>query len=235
MLYFSLFILALFPSIIWLLYYLKKDTHPEPKLSILYVFFAGIFFAVIGYFFQKGAASLLFSFTALSSFFLFIFYFQKFIIVALSEEFFKYIAFAFTTSKQPELDEPVDVVFYMITAGLGFAALENIVLFFSLECDISQVAHIAFLRFVSATLLHPLASGIFGLFIIYGYRYMQKKIILFGLLFATIIHGIYNIIAERIEENYFFFFLLLFLFTLALTLSFGIKKVKKMRSVCLLK
>ncbi len=46
--------LGILPSIIWLLYYLKKDTHPEPRLMILKIFFWGMLSALPAIFIEKG-------------------------------------------------------------------------------------------------------------------------------------------------------------------------------------
>jgi RsiW-degrading membrane proteinase PrsW (M82 family) len=43
---FILIILGLLPSTIWLLWYLRKDKHPEPKQMILKIFFWGIIIAI---------------------------------------------------------------------------------------------------------------------------------------------------------------------------------------------
>ncbi len=234
MIYFSLFVFAVLPSLVWLLYYLRKDDHPEPKRLIVYVFTAGAFFAVVGYFFQKATAPFFFSlaenipFLLLSASF-----FYKFVVVAFSEEFLKYLAFFFTVRKNPHLDEPVDYIIYMIAAALGFAALENFIILFSLDPSLPEVAKISLVRFLSGTFLHVLASGILGGFLAYSCFRSKKSLIFWGLLFVSFLHGIYNLLTEKITEPLFFFILLLFLFSLLLILSALIKKTKKMKSVCL--
>jgi protease PrsW len=233
--YFFLLFFALLPSIVWLLYYLKKDIHPEPKRVIFYVFLAGAFFALIGYFFQKTASPLFFSFA--KEIFLpisVIIFFYRFIIVAFSEELLKYFAFSFTAKKHTGIDEPMDFIIYMITAGLGFAALENIIIFLSLDINVLEMALTSVIRFVSGTLLHATVSGIMGVFLIYACRLNRKSFIPLGLFFVTFLHGIYNILAEKIEEwslIYFLLFFILFFFLLISLLFLFIKKAKKMKSV----
>lgn len=238
MFYFSLFAFAVLPSFIWLLYYLKKDIHPEPRKLIAYVFFAGFAAAIIGYFFQIISASFLLSFLDVFPYLLlFCLFVQKFIIVSFSEELLKYFAFFFTIRGHQELDEPVDFVIYMVTAAMGFAAMENLFLFFSLSSNImfAEVIQTSFFRFISATLFHALSSGILGVFMAYSCRLSQRSIFIYGLLAVTLFHGIYNMLVSRIENFSFILLLILLLLFLSFVLSFGIKKLEKMHSVCLLK
>ncbi len=233
MIYFSLFVFAVLPSFLWLLYCLKKDVHPEPKHLILYVFITGAVFAVIGYFFQKTVASLLFSFFEnIPLLILFAPFFYKFVVVAFSEELLKYLAFFFTISNHPELDEPVDLIIYMITAALGFAALENFIILSSVDISMQEMAKISVIRFFSGTFLHALTSGILGGFLAFYYHYSKKSILVWGIVLVSFLHGIYNLLAERIDQLPFFFLLLFFFFLLATALTLLIEKTKKMKSVC---
>ncbi len=250
-----LLLFAILPSFLWLFYYFKKDQHPEPKKTLLYVFSAGAISAFLGYFFQREAISL----TSQIHFLVpFLGVFHQIVIIAFSEELFKYLAFFFTASRHRELDEPVDVVVYMITAALGFAALENFLVLSSINYSIlGNVISVSALRFLSATLLHALASGILGVFLVYAYRFTNKWFIVLGLGVATVIHAIYNFLIVRInlhpvEVNItsnigyieslspitvypFMIFVFLFLLFLSLTLSLFIEKIKKLNSVCILK
>ncbi len=233
----SLLIFAILPSFLWLLYYFKKDIHPEPKRLILYVFIAGAVFAIIGYFFQKTASFFLLSIAEdnlqLLSFLPLLY---TFVIVAFSEELLKYLAFFFTIKDHSELDEPVDIIIYMITAALGFAALENFIILFTISPTASELVQVSGIRFLSGTLLHVLASGILGGFLVYSYRLDKKYLAFVGLLTVSVMHGFYNLIAGKTEESILFFFALLFFFIIfALILSIFIKKAGKMKSICLLK
>jgi protease PrsW len=231
--YLFLIFFSLLPSIIWLFYYFKKDDHPEPKKLIFYVFIFGALFAGIGYFVQlKGSFYILSYLEKISLPLLYIALFYRFIIIAFTEELLKYLAFFFSAKGSRELDEPIDFIIYMITAGLGFAALENFIILSSLEINTLEVVKISLLRFLSGTLLHALVSGILGGFLAYAYRKKKTVIIFFGLITVTAFHGIYNILAERLDGGA-IPFLSFFLF-LILTLSLIIKKVKKLKSVSLL-
>jgi len=51
----SLYIfLGLAPSIIWLLFYLRRDVHPEPKSEVIKVFFYGMLVALGAIFLERG-------------------------------------------------------------------------------------------------------------------------------------------------------------------------------------
>ncbi len=231
--YFLLVFFAALPSLIWLFYYLKSDKNPEPKNLLLYVFLAGSLFAVTGYLFQKISfleLSYLSQIIHLSP--LVIFIIQSFLIVAFSEELLKYLAFFFTVRGDVEVDEPIDFIIYMITAGLGFAAMENFLILFSFKGEFLQIIEISVIRFLSGTLLHALVSGILGGFLMYSHRFNKKSIIFLGLIFVSLLHGVYNIIAEEIATSFFLFLFILLLVSLSLTLSLFIGRAKKMKSIC---
>ncbi len=200
----NFFILSLFatiPSFLWLFYFFKKDKHPEPKKTLLYVFIVGALFAFLGYYLQK------FSVTSISNilnsypdFAPFLLVFQKLIVIAFSEELLKYLAFFFAARHHKDLDEPVDFIIYIITAALGFAAFENFLILSSVsEPLMENIIAISALRFLSATFLHALASGILGVFLVYHYKKRRNLFLVLGLATATIIHGIYNFLIMRID------------------------------------
>ncbi len=199
--FFILSIFATLPSFLWLFYYFKKDKNPEPKRTLLYVFIVGAFFALLGYYLQKYSIT---SIVLLANNFpnlgIFLIVFQKIIIIAFSEELLKYLAFFFAVRHHKDLDEPVDFIIYMITAALGFAAFENFLILSSLTKPlIENIITISALRFLSATFLHALASGILGIFLVYAYKRSSKKIFILGLATATTIHAIYNFLIMRID------------------------------------
>jgi RsiW-degrading membrane proteinase PrsW (M82 family) len=118
-----------------------------------------------------------------------------FFVVAFVEEFLKFLVVREVVFESKELDEPVDCIIYMIISGLGFAATENLLWLFPLKSEVlGKLIPVSFLRFVSATFLHALSSGTLGFFI--GLSFFRKrerlKLISFGLLLATLLHGVYN-------------------------------------------
>jgi len=121
--YLFLIIFAITPSIIWLLFFLKKDSHPEPKSMILKIFLWGMLSAIPAIFIE-------FIFLKIKELILISFW-NFFIGIAFIEEFLKYIVVKYKVLKSSELDEPLDVMLYMIISALGFAALENFLIFLS--------------------------------------------------------------------------------------------------------
>ena len=181
---------------------------------------------------------------------IFIFLVYQFLLVALVEELSKYLIVKEKVVNDPEFDEPVDTMLYMIIIALGFAALENILyllptrklLFFS-EILRMTVA-ISFLRFIGATFLHALCSGTLGYFLALSFFETKKrsKLILKGVIMATVLHALYNISIIGVEtsyklKNYIIFSVALvsvaaILIGLAVFVLFGFRKLKKIASVC---
>lgn len=224
---------GILPSIIWLLFYLRKDIHPESGRMILKIFFYGMLVALPAILLEMG---ILKEFKELNFSPLLISILNIFIGVALVEEFLKYLVVRGKVFKSSELDEPLDIVLYMIIAALGFAAVENILILFSLGPVflLGETLSISFLRFLGATLLHALASGIFGFFLALSFFETKKRTRLMaaGLTIAVLLHGLYNFSIIEIEGKLSFFIPLIIIIGLAVFLAFGFKRLKKLKSVC---
>ncbi|MDP3954633.1 MAG: PrsW family intramembrane metalloprotease [bacterium] len=186
--------LGLVPSFAWLSFYLKKDTHPEPAYLIARVFFVAILLAplaiVAQWIFSRLGSSVSAAFSTSDSILFFV-------VAAFIEEYVKYMAVKYTVLHNNEFDEPIDAMIYMIVAGLGFAAIENIlVMFQAIDQGLVVALQIWSLRFAGATLLHALSSAIVGYFLAMSwfYSHHSKKLITIGLLLATFFHATFNII-----------------------------------------
>lgn len=230
--YLILLIFALLPSIIWLLFYLRKDAHPESNKMILKIFLYGMLAVLPVFFIEEGFYQLLLDLKVSKILFLIL---SVFIGVALVEEVFKYLVVRDKVLSNPEFDEPVDAMLYMIISALGFAALENILIFFS---EIFEKPYQPFLlsiiRLISATFLHALSSGLVGFYLAKSFFEIQKrfKLIITGLGIATILHGLYNFSIMEIEGNLRFLIPTIILVSLAIFVSLGFKRLKKLESVC---
>ena len=191
-LYPLLITLGFAPSIFWLIFYLKKDLHPEPKAMLTRVFFMGLVLAFLAVVSQWILSRVILSFNAnieIGSYKLF------FLGAAFIEETVKFLAVKFIVLNNPEFDEPLDAMIYMITASLGFAAIENIlVLFQTIPNGVVGTASIWFYRFVGATFLHALSAAVTGYFLSLAWFYHRhsRKLIFLGLILATIVHFIFN-------------------------------------------
>jgi len=117
--------------------------------------------------------------------------------VALVEEVIKYLVVKFRVLKDPEFDEPVDAMIYMIIVGLGFAAIENILTLFPLTQPylLEKTALALSGRFIGATLLHALCSANIGFFLALSFFKTKTRLPLLmgGFLVSIILHGIYNL------------------------------------------
>ncbi|MBM3250852.1 MAG: PrsW family intramembrane metalloprotease [Candidatus Nealsonbacteria bacterium] len=230
------------PSIIWLLFYLRKDAHPEPNKMVLKIFFWGILATLPTLIMELGLSETL---SRLNIPLTFILILKLFIGVALVEEIIKYLVVRDKVLKDPEFDEPVDAMIYMIIAALGFAALENILVLIPGKDVIlfsqifKQTITISFLRFVGATFLHALSSGLVGYFLALSFFETKKRgqLIISGLIIATILHGLFNFFIMGLEKDFWLSLvsIIILLAGLGLFVSFGFKKVKKLKSVCKIK
>jgi len=236
MIYVIFVIFGLLPSLIWLLFYLKKDRHPESKKMIIKMFFYGMLAAVMAFVVEVilSEGVLFFAEGWSLTFPLLFFLINQFVIVALVEEVAKYFVVRKKAVVNTEYDEPVDAMIYMIIAALGFAALENILILFTIETPfvVKDAALISSFRFLGATFLHALASGTIGYFLGLSFYNKEKRVRLVwgGMILATVLHGLFNIsiiIIEKglLEENMtLFLFAFIFLIAMMATVSLAIAR-----------
>lgn len=193
--------MGLLPSLLWLTYYLRKDCHPEPKTMLAKTFLMGIIISPIAILLQLGFVQLgqIFSTNIFSqnssSFFMW---------AALVEEVIKYSAVALIVLRDPAFDEPVDAMVYMITAALGFAAIENILVMFRIIPDGTNAAlSIWALRSTGATLLHALSSALLGYFLAMSWFFQdhRKKLVFIGIIIATLFHMTFNVFLSVFENR----------------------------------
>ncbi len=238
-------ILGIAPSIAWLLFYLHKDAHPEPKRTILLVFLGGAL---------MGPAALLIQFLAMSALSPsspwptllaslnqnhYLFFLNIIALAPLSEEFLKYLVVRWQVLKNPDFDEPLDAMIYLIVSALGFAATENLLNIFLIPNITLQLAFSqALVRFLSATLLHALASGILGYFIACSLLNLKRKnsIFLAGFSLAVVLHSLYNYLAWLFVPNKAWALVIaLLLIAMAGLVSYQFSYLKKQLSICKIK
>ncbi|MDP3762627.1 MAG: PrsW family glutamic-type intramembrane protease, partial [bacterium] len=190
-------ILAFLPGFAWLFFYLQEDPHPEPKRLIFLTFIAGALSAIAAFFLQvlihgagidgkiavlgfphAGAIIMLLAFAAI-------------------EEIAKFGGAYFAIHKNRNFDEPTDAMIYMIVAALGFATVENIGVLYGGGGEESALWGAALqtisFRFVGATLLHTISSGLVG----YSWaktirNFGSKKWLVGGLIAASVLHMVFN-------------------------------------------
>jgi RsiW-degrading membrane proteinase PrsW (M82 family) len=242
--------LGLLPSLIWLSFYLRKDKNPEPNSMVIKIFFFGMLMAPLALVLELALIWLLNPtanpFDALprmpqSSFIAAIL--AATLIPALVEEYLKYSVVKFKVLKNSVFDEPTDAMIYCIIAGLGFAAVENLMVVYGISFfNLKEALKTTSLRFLGATLVHALASGAVGYWLARGLLEFKKrkKYILVGLFIAIIFHSCYNLLIltffnqTTINGKIFFLSLIvLLLVSAALIISFCFKKLKKQQSICI--
>lgn len=242
-------ILGIAPSIIWLLFFLREDVHPEPKRMVIFIFLLGMLVTpIIGFFeclpmgfTEKGELKCLAKSIFLENFPLpwnLLLYF--FLVVALIEEVSKYLVVRLKILKDPEFDEPIDSMLYMIIAALGFAAIENILNLFSLkELLIEKVSVIITFRFIGPTFLHALSSGTIGYFLARSFFEPKRKtrLLIFGFALAIALHGLFNFFIMMVDEKLMaeemgFTLITLILIFLAVFIILSFQNLKRLASIC---
>ncbi len=194
------FVGGVLPALIWLYFLLKEDSRcPEPRSMILLALLAGMIAvpaALPPEQFFKAFADVHITFCADTSS-------TCFPIIlgwATIEETLKYVLAAVLILSRRAVDESLDLVMYMITVALGFAALEN-----SLFLIGPVLSHNFFgptgylvtdnLRFVGSTLVHIISSSCIGFALAFSYK-MNRGIRAFaaagGLILAIGLHAFFN-------------------------------------------
>jgi len=174
------------PSLVWLWFWLKEDRKKSEPAGLLTIcFIAGMLSVIIVLPFQKLIQS------SVSS------HQWQLVGWASIEEIVKYLAVVLILYKSTHVDDPMDWPIYMITAALGFAALENTLFLikpFSLnETTVGLLT--GQLRFLGSTLLHTVTSGTIGIALGLSFhmdRVSKKYYLLAGIILAITLHSAFN-------------------------------------------
>jgi len=220
--------LGVLPSLLWLALYLREDEHPEPSRLLLRTFLFGALAAPLAAGVEKMLIDVLGVFSLpffLANIILFI------VIIGLTEEYFKYLAVRLTEEPSASFDEPADAMIYMIVAALGFAGVENILAVFSpYIATTGDVLEVLGLRFLSATLLHVLASAIMGYYVAQKHFFHRSGQIIIGIVVAGFLHGLYNILtleSHDFERLSITLLIVVLLAIMAVTVNVMFYKLKK--------
>lgn len=222
-------VLGLLPSLIWLIFYLRRDVHPEPNEMVIKIFVYGMGITVLVAFLELNLYDY-FNNLKIPNLLRIILIF--FVAVALMEELAKYLVVHFSVLKHPEYDEPIDAMIYMIIAGLGFAAVENILILFPTTApDILEKTLItASGRFVSATLLHALCAANIGYFLALSFfkKHRRFGLVSFGILTSCLLHGLYDF-GIKLEGSYSVLIPAIVLIFLCVLVMFQFRKIKQLK------
>ncbi len=218
------FILGLIPALIWMWFWLKEDTHPEPAKMITLSFLGGMLAVLFVLPFQKIVYDYIGGEEALS-----------FTLWAALEEVAKFLFVYFIALRNKKLtEEPVDDIIYLIISALGFVTLENTLFLLDLIRNgefASTIVH-GNLRFIGASLLHTMSSATIGICMALAFYRTHKEKIMYtisGIIIAIVLHTAFNLfIIREAEGNIFFIFGTVWLSIIVLLLLF--EKVKHLRN-----
>lgn len=202
-------ILAFIPALFWFFIFLREDrADPEPKRLIIKLFLLGGVSGIAAAILEFSATRILPSSLGegVANFFadptlslpstsLLVFIIVVVILFAAVEETLKITVvkeFAFYHS---HFRQVVDGAIFGISAGLGFATLENIGYFFEANATegIGALITVFFLRFFASTLLHAITTGISGYYLGKAKFSKNKKVFWQGLIAAILIHSAFNL------------------------------------------
>ena len=185
------------PPLVWLYFLLKEDDRcPEPIPSLMIAFIAGML-----------AVPLALPLEALVRDYAYLAYagcneygpLCSPIILGWSiiEETLKYALAALLVLWRKEVDESVDLVIYMLTAALGFAALENALFLIApfASGDVLLGLATGNLRFIGSTLLHVMASSAIGFALAFSFTFpkaLRTLCAAAGLILAIALHALFN-------------------------------------------
>jgi len=248
-------IFGVLPSLVWLFYYLAKDLHPEPKKMIIRIFLWGAFITIPVFFVQIGLNFLLTGKTPFDNgvspytlhldatnlgMYLLIYWF---LIISFSEEIFKYLVVKVKVVNSPNLDEPIDIMLYMVVSALGFAALENILYLIAPPGQMpfhqlmDRTLIIVFVRFIGATFLHTLCSAVIGYGLAVSFCQAKVKYLPFilGIIVAVGLHGLYDFSIMTLDGNIRYIIPAMIILLLAFLVFTGFEKLKKLKGICNIK
>lgn len=195
------------PPLLWLWFWLKEDARPEPRKEIALVFLAGMAMVLVAYIAQaltawillmidRGPISLSESLAMRPSYQTYSFSVRVIAIIgfALIEELAKFSAAFFTALHSKYFDEPVDAMIYVMTAALGFAALENALFVSQSAHQIQEAIVVGAFRFANAVLIHASTGAIIGAGFAFSFCKRSKRVgyAILALGAAVAVHAVYN-------------------------------------------
>lgn len=220
------FLVGIIPSLLWLWFWLKEEEGSEPKGLLAIIFIMGMISVVAVLPIEKFIQTYVSSNTG------------QITLWASAEEILKYLAVLVILYKTNNASKPIDWPIYMITAALGFAALENILFLIKpfsttgATQALLNVASLGQLRFLGANLLHTVTSGAIGIAI--GISFFMEELnkkwfLLIGFLVAISLHSAFNFFIIKNNGNELEVFAFLWVVTIIIMLLF--EKVRRMSGI----
>lgn len=220
-------LLAFIPIFIIALYIYKRDKFKkEPFKELLKAFAAGMCSAVVVLLVHDILD--LSGINLESNVFL-----RAFVSAAIIEECVKFFFFYKFFWNNPCFDERFDGIIYAAYVSLGFAFVENVLYIYQ---DVSQAARIAYARAFFAVPAHTLFAIAMG----YGAglaKFSRKRSTFYlvcGLIWAIILHGIYDFLLmfseelAAVNESFSAFIVMIFYIFVAVMWFAGFKRMKRL-------
>lgn len=216
---YNLLLLALAPGLaIMIFVYWKDKLDKEPRRLLILAFLLGCF-SILPAIILNLFLSLVLNVEVSQS--MSVTFAYAFFVVALSEEFSKFILLRGVLFPRPQFDEPYDGITYSVMIGMGFATLENVMYVFGAE----DGYRVGWMRAFTAVPAHATFAVAMGYFAGLAKFNAEKKFIylLSGLLLAVFLHGFYDFLL--MQKNYPIIAFGAFV-SVAISIYFSIKAIK---------
>ena len=182
----TLLLFAIAPVLAVIIYIYIQDKYEKEPASLLLVSFllgaiVSILIVIILYLFTGRLLPVTNEFSIWQQFI------QAFVVVALAEEFSKYVIVKYFAQTRKAFNEPYDGIIYAVMVSMGFACTENIL--YVLEGGFTT----GILRAFTAVPAHATFGVLMGYYMGKA-KFSKNRIVLNfkGLLLATLFHGAYD-------------------------------------------
>lgn len=190
------------PALFWLWFWLhERQSHNEPRRVIAKVFLLGMFGVFVSIFIQRFILEF-FSYKIPDLYDASLGYnvhYNKTVLLihVIVEEMVKFGAAYVVAFKTNIFDEPIDAFVYLMTAALGFAAMENTLYLIQPLLAGETVASIVtgYMRFIGSNILHVTASGALSVCIGLSFcksYWIRELWVWIGLGIACLLHWLFN-------------------------------------------
>ena len=163
---------GIIPALFWMWFWMHEEhKHNEPKRTLVLTFVLGMVAVFVSYFLQKNIASYLHVQLVSTESFNLEAQIQDHPVVTLIyviiEELAKFFAAYVVVFRLKWFREPIDAFIYLMTAALGFAAMENTLYMLQPLMSGETIESIVtgHTRFIGSSVLHVASSGMLSVFI----------------------------------------------------------------------
>ncbi len=229
---------GIIPALFWLWFWMHEEhKHNEPKKTLILTFILGMLGVYIAYVLQKGVTHY--------------FHIQlqgdegfnlegsiqnhpgMMLLYVIIEELVKFFAAYVIAFRLKWFREPIDAFIYLMTAALGFAAMENTLYMLQplLSGETIESIVTGHTRFIGSSVLHVASSGMLSVFI--GLSFCKSPVvrefrIWVGMFIAILIHWLFNTMLVISDDSYsFLIFSAVWIVTIGLIIS--LERVKQIK------